>query len=152
MAGLRAWCICGQRTRSRLDREHWKTSASCAPPSIAIAQLDLPQAGFEPQPAPPPVDVASDTFNPRGIHYFDRNPAAAQSEFSNLSGVEKANVLRRRPYERIPETELSVEPFGRMLTIGGELSLETEARRNFAFATEPDDLDRNTLELQLEFF
>ena len=129
-----------------------KPAPVAGPPAIAIAQLDLPQAGFEPQPAPPPVDVASDTFNPRGTHYFDRNPAAAQSEFSNLSGVEKANVLRRRPYERIPETELSVELFGRMLTIGGELSLETEARRNFAFATEPDDLDRNTLELRVEFF
>ena len=129
-----------------------KPAPVSGPPAIAIAQLDLPQAGFDPQPAPAPVDVASDTFNPRGIHYFDRDPAAEQSEFSNLTGVEKANVLRRRPYERIPETELSVELFGRMLTIGGELSLKTEARRNFALATEPDDPDRNTLELQLEFF
>ena len=75
-----------------------------------------------------------------------------QSKFARLPGVDKARALRRRPNERIPETELSVPLFGQMLTIGGELTLETETRRDFAFATRPDDLERDTVELELEFF
>ncbi|MDH3219889.1 MAG: alginate export family protein [Gammaproteobacteria bacterium] len=120
--------------------------------NMTVARIDLPQPGLDAQPDPPRIDVASAAINPRGIDYLDRDAAAAQSEFSDLTGVEKAKVLRQRPYERIPQTEFSIELFGRLLTLGGELSLETEARRDYALATEPDDLDRNTLELELEFF
>ena len=121
-------------------------------PDMTVARIDLPQPGLAPQPDPPQIEVASAAINPRGIDYLERDAAAAQSEFSDLTGAEKARVLRQRPYERIPQTEFSMDLFGRMLTLGGELSLETEARRDFALATEPDDLDRNTLELELEFF
>lgn len=121
-------------------------------PSMVVTQLDLDEPGLDAEVTLPHVDVGSSAINPRGIEYPDRNPAAAQSEFTRLKGVEKAGVLRRRPNERIPETELSVPLFGRMLTIGGEISWEQETRRDFAFATEPDDLERDTVELQLEFF
>jgi len=121
-------------------------------PSNVATQLDLEESGFDSGIGTPHVEVASAAINPRGIEYLDQDPSAEQSEFTQLSGVEKARVLRRRPYERIPETELAVELFGRLLTIGGELSLETEERKDFAFGTEADDLERETVELELEFF
>ncbi len=75
-----------------------------------------------------------------------------QDEFARLPGLDQADVLRRRPYERVPKTEFSTRLWGRMLTLGGELTLELEDRRDFAFGTEPDDLERKTLELELQAF
>lgn len=76
----------------------------------------------------------------------------SQGEFARLPGVDQAKVLRRRPFERVPKTEYSTEIFGRTLTLGGELTLELEERRDFAFGSEPDDLERKTLELELKAF
>ena len=100
----------------------------------------------------PPARIAGINIDQPGIKTSLQDPVVDQEEFSNLSGLEKAKVLRRRPSERIPDTELSVELFGRLLTIGGEVSYETEARRDSALATEPDDLDRKSLDLELELF
>ena len=75
-----------------------------------------------------------------------------QDEFARLPGVDQARVLRRRPFERVPKTEFSTEVFGRTLTLGGELTLDLEERRDFAFGSEPDDLERRKLELELKAF
>jgi hypothetical protein len=76
----------------------------------------------------------------------------SQGEFARLPGVDQAKVLRRRPFERAPKTEFSTELFGRRLTLGGELTLELEDRKDFAFGSEPDDLERRQLELELKAF
>ena len=65
-----------------------------------------------------------------------------QDEFARLPGVDQARVLRRRPFERVPKTEFSTEVFGRTLTLGGELTLDLEERRDFAFGSEPDAFAR----------
>lgn len=129
-----------------------KPVPTAADRDVAMQEFELDESISDSAVTSPHITVADSAINQREIEFFVQDPLAAQSAFSLLKGVEKANVLRRRPSERIPETEFSVELFGRLLTIGGELSVETEARRNFAFATEPDDLDREKLELELELF
>ena len=97
---------------------------------------------------------AADAFKSpvQGVNTRIANTGQKQTTIAPRSGIEKARVLRLRPYERLPETEVSFKPFGRLLTIGTELSIETEQRRDLAFATAPDDLNRLEGELKLSFF
>ena len=48
-------------------------------PDMTVAQIEPPQPGFDPQPDPPHIDVASAAINPRGIDYLDRDAAAASA-------------------------------------------------------------------------
>ncbi|NCF36170.1 MAG: alginate export family protein [Gammaproteobacteria bacterium] len=128
------------------------TATTAGYQAVALAPADPGRPVVDQPVNTPHHAVAAADINPRGLDFFVEEPLAEQGDFARLPGAERADVLRRRPHERIPETELTVEVFGRPLTVGGELSLELEERKDYAFATRPDDLERQTAEFELKLF
>ena len=64
--------------------------------------------------------------------------------------AERAQTLTVRPDEKQPEKKIVVNVLGRPLTVGGELEMAFERRRDYELGTEPDDLNRTGAVFELE--
>ena len=70
-----------------------------------------------------------------------------------MTNEQRATELSRQSGQRRPDHQYTTEIFGRPLTIGGELSLDSKYRRDFSLdSNRQDDLWRGDAEFQLELF
>lgn len=76
---------------------------------------------------------------------------SGDSHLIEVPPAKRAETLTQRPDEKQPDEKIVVELYGRPLTIGGEVEMELERRRDFEFDTEPDSLDRIDGTFKLEF-
>lgn len=66
--------------------------------------------------------------------------------------AERASIRVLRPDQSRPAHQFTTSLFGRPLTIGGEIELEHDRRRNFLLSSPADDLDRTEFSIELDFF
>ncbi len=167
-AGIRVLCGCyadAQQARQalpgwqrRFDGAFMRETAKTAPVTAS------PEPGPPPLPAVPallsaPPMLAQSAVEPTPVPVTSPAAAPTKAEAESTedriviySGAARAKKLRQRPDEKLPDSEFTATLFGRPLTVGGEASLKRERRTDFALATEADDLERDSAELELELF